>query len=117
MTTPTDTYLERLPTDQREVLQCLRSQIMQLLPDAVEVISYGMPGFKVGRQVVVWMAAWKSHCSLYPLTDTFLRDHADDLRGFTITKGSVHFTPAAPLPEAVVEALVRARLVDLGTGR
>jgi uncharacterized protein YdhG (YjbR/CyaY superfamily) len=110
---PIDAYLEGRPPDQRDALQRLRAQIRQLVPDAVEVISYGMPGFKLGGTVVVWIAGWKSHCSLYPLTDSFLQDHAEALQPFTITKGSIHFTPAAPLPETLVEELVRARLTDL----
>lgn len=110
---PIDAYLEGRPPDQREALQRLRSQIKRLLPDAVEVISYGMPAFRVDGNVVVWIAAWKAHCSIYPLTDTFRKTHADALQGYTITRGSVHFTPATPLPETVVEALVRARLAEL----
>ena len=113
---PIDAYLENVAVDQRELLERMRTQILGLLPEAAEVISYGMPGFKVHGKVVVWFAAWKAHCSLYPLTDTFLRDHARELEGYTITKGSVHFTPLKPLPEAVVEALVRARIADLEAG-
>jgi uncharacterized protein YdhG (YjbR/CyaY superfamily) len=110
---PIDAYLENVPQDQRELLQRVRAQICGLIPEAVEVISYGMPAFKLHGKIVVWIAAWKAHCSLYPLTDTFIRDHAADLEGYTITKGSVHFTPVAPLPEGVVENLLRARIADL----
>jgi uncharacterized protein YdhG (YjbR/CyaY superfamily) len=114
---PIDAYLENVAADQRALLERMRAQIRGLLTEAVEVISYGMPGFKVHGKAVVWIAAWKAHCSLYPLTDTFLRDHATDLEGYAITKGSVHFTPAKPLPEPLVEDLVRARIADLEAGR
>jgi uncharacterized protein YdhG (YjbR/CyaY superfamily) len=113
---PVDTYLATLPPAQREELQQLRAQIARLVPDAVETISYGMPAFKRDGRLVVSFAGWKSHCSIYPLTDTFLAEHADDLKGYQHTKGSVHFTPEAPLPEVVVERLVRARLSDLDAG-
>ena len=113
---PIDAYLEKVPADQRALLQRVRAQIGRLMPDAVDVISYGMPGFRLHGKVVVWIAAWKAHCSIYPLTDSFFEAHADDLEGFTVTKGSVHFTPAKPLPEAVVEKLVRARIADLEAG-
>jgi uncharacterized protein YdhG (YjbR/CyaY superfamily) len=108
-----DAYLAALPADQREALQRLRSQITRLVPDAVETISYGMPAFKLGGRFLVSYAAWKAHCSLYPLTDTFIRSHTDELRGFRRTKGSVHFTPGHPLPEDVVRELVLARRADL----
>ena len=94
-------------------LDRLRAQVRALLPDEVETISYGMPTFKIGDRAIVWYAGWKSHCSIYPLTDSFLRSHADALKGFDRTKGSLHFTPEAPIPEHLVEELVRARLSDL----
>ena len=106
-------YLAKLPEDQRASLDRLRRQLRKLLPGAVEAMSYGMPAFKVRDQSVVWFAGWKSHCSIYPLTDSFLRLHADALKGFGRTKGSLHFRPEAPIPEHLVEELVRARLSDL----
>jgi uncharacterized protein YdhG (YjbR/CyaY superfamily) len=96
-----------------DALRLLRTQISRLLPDAEESISYGIPTFKLGGRAVVWYAGWKSHCTIYPLTDSFLAAHEEELTGFGRTKGSLHFTPDAPLPERVVEALVRARLADL----
>jgi uncharacterized protein YdhG (YjbR/CyaY superfamily) len=111
-----DEYLAALPADQRDALQLLRAQIARAAPDAVETISYGMPTFKLGRHFLVSFAGWKAHCSLYPLTDTFLGAHADELDGYERTKGSVHFTPARPLPERVVDQLIKARVRDLEAG-
>jgi uncharacterized protein YdhG (YjbR/CyaY superfamily) len=108
-----DAYLATLRHDQRDALERLRQRISRLLPDATETISYGMPAFNVRGRAVVWFPGWKEHCSIYPLTDTFRAEHADELTGYRQTKGSLHFTPDAPLPEALVDAFVRARLADL----
>ena len=77
---PVDAYLATLHADQHEALQRLRAEIARLVPDAVEAISYGMPTFKLHGRGLVWFAAWKAHCSIYPLTDTFLEAHAYELR-------------------------------------
>jgi uncharacterized protein YdhG (YjbR/CyaY superfamily) len=114
---PIEAYLAKRPADQREVLQRLRTQVSRLLPDAEESISYGIPTFKLGGRAVVWYAGWRSHCAIYPLTDSFLSAHEDELAGIARTKGSLHFTPDAPLPERIVEGLVRARLADLEAER
>jgi uncharacterized protein YdhG (YjbR/CyaY superfamily) len=113
---PIDAYLATLPADQREALQRLRAQIARLVPGAEETISYGMPAFKLHGRAVVWFAAWKAHCSIYPVTGTFLEAHADALKGYRRTKGSLHFTSDHQLPLALVERLVRARLADLEGG-
>lgn len=110
---PIDAYLAALPADQREALQRLRAQTARLVPDAVETISYGIPTFKLHGRALLWFAGWKAHCSIYPLTDAFLEAHADELKGYQRTKGSLHFTPDAPVPDALLERLILARVEDL----
>jgi uncharacterized protein YdhG (YjbR/CyaY superfamily) len=111
-----DSYLATLPADQRKLLQRLRAQIARVVPNAEETISYGMPAFKLNGRFLVSFAGWKAHCSIYPLTDTFLAAHADALEGYGRTKGSLHFTPQKPVPEPVMEDLIRARVADLAAG-
>jgi uncharacterized protein YdhG (YjbR/CyaY superfamily) len=111
-----DAYLAALPSDQRELLEGVRARIRQLVPDAEETISYDMPAFKLGGRFLVSYAGWKRHASLYPLTDSFLEAHAAEIEGFGRTKGSIHFTAARPLPPAVLDELIRARVTDLATG-
>ena len=112
-----DAYLATLPTDQRELLQRLRARIARLLPGADETISYGMPAFALDGRAIVWFAGWKAHCSIYPLTDRFLKAHAQELKGYGRTKGSLHFTPKVPLPDALMERLVLDRLAEVEAGR
>ena len=117
MAAPTvDEYLADLPAEQRDLLQGLRERIARLVPDATETISYGMPAFKLGGRFLLSYAGWKAHCSIYPLTDTFLASHRADLEGFDRTKGSIHFTPQQRLPDPVLDDLIRARVADLAEG-
>ena len=111
-----DAYLAGLPADQRDLLQTLREHLAGLVPDAVETISYGMPALKLNGRFFVSYAGWKAHCSLYPLTDSFMESHAAEIDGFDHTKGSIHFTPAHPLPDDLLAALIRARIADLESG-
>ena len=108
-----DAYLATLRADQRDLLEGVRRRVKELVPEAEETISYDMPAFKLGGRFLLSYAGWKKHCSIYPLTDSFLAAHATELEGFGRTKGSVHFTPARPLPPDVLGALVRARVADV----
>jgi uncharacterized protein YdhG (YjbR/CyaY superfamily) len=108
-----DEYLATLPDEQRAALEHLRREVHRLVPDAEEMISYGMPGFSLHGRNLLWFAGWKKHCSLYPLTDAFLADHAEDLAEFGGTKGSLHFTPDQPIPGDLLRALVEARVADV----
>ena len=100
-------YLDRLPADQRALLEHVRGVIAGVVPEAEQAISYGMPAFKLGGRFFLSYAGWKRHCSIYPLTDEFLAEHRTELEGYGRTKGSLHFTPEKPLPDALLEALVR----------
>lgn len=111
-----DSYLSALPADDRNLLQRLRALVARVVPDAEETISYGMPAFKLDGRFLVSFAGWKAHCSIYPLTDTFLAAHPDELKGYRRTKGSLHFTPEVPVPDELMEDLIRARVAEHGSG-
>lgn len=112
--TTVDGYLADQPEPQRSALEALRARIHQLLPDAEETISYGIPAFRSGGRIVVWIAGWKAHCSIYPLDDGFVARHADELRAYELGKGTLRFSPDRPLSDELLADLIRARLALSG---
>ncbi|MFL5680923.1 MAG: iron chaperone [Chloroflexota bacterium] len=114
--TSIDAYLATVAPDKRAALSELRTRLHALLLNATETISYGMPALAIDGRSVVWFAAWKSHLSIYPLTESFTAAHREALAGYRTTKGALHFDPAAPLPQPLLEAFVRARVADLASG-
>ena len=104
-----DAYLATRPPDQQEVLGQLRARIRELAPDAVETISYGMPAFEVDGRFFVSYAGWKGHCAIYPIDDELLARHANEIRGYARTKGSLHFSAAKPLPDGLIRDVVQRR--------
>ena len=111
-----DDYLAGRPADQQETLGALRADVARLAPDADETISYGMPTFKLDGKFLLSYAGWKRHCSVYPMTDTVVRRHAEALEGYGRTKGSLHFSKDQPLPDGVLEDLVAERVADVRSG-
>ena len=112
-----DAYLAKLPADQRDVLAALRVRVHELSPEAEETISYGMPAFKLNDRFFLSYAGWKRHCSIYPIDEQVLERHADAIRGYRRTTGSLHFSAAQPLPDALLADLVAQRANDLRGGR
>jgi len=70
-----------------------------------------MPAFKQGK-LLVGYAAFKEHCSFFPMSAEVMRRHAAELRKYETTKGSIHFSAAKPLPAALVKRLVKARISE-----
>lgn len=101
-------YLARLPQPQRSVLKKMRAAIHSVLPrDAEEVISYGIPAFRRG-EVLVWYAAFRDHCSLFPKASV-IADFQDQLKGYIVSKGTIQFPLDEPLPLSLIKRIVRAR--------
>jgi uncharacterized protein YdhG (YjbR/CyaY superfamily) len=104
-----DEYLHDVPEKQRLALEELRQIIRETAPKAEEVISYGMPAFKY-HGMLVYFAAFKNHCSLFAANATLIEDMYPELKAYKISKGTIQFTPEKPLPVALVQKIVLARM-------
>lgn len=106
-----DEYLDRLPADQRAVLQKLREAIQAAAPRAEESISYGMAGYKF-HGPLVYFAAFKNHCSLFAVSKSIMKQFEKELKPFKINKGTIQFTTDEPLPVAHVKKMVKLRVKE-----
>ena len=107
-----DEYLAGIPEPARSTLSKMRMAIRSAAPpEATETISYGMPAFKY-KGVLVWFAAFSKHCSLFP-TASVVEAFKNELKGFSTSKGTIHFPTDKPLPTALVKKLVKARVSQI----
>ena len=107
-----DAYLRDVEEPKRSTLEKLRRTILEIAPQAEQVISYRVPAFRVGGRTVAGIAAFKDHLSYLPFSGSVLRQLADELDGYTMTKSSLHFPVDRPLPKALVKKLIAVRLAD-----
>jgi uncharacterized protein YdhG (YjbR/CyaY superfamily) len=108
-----DEYLRGVEEPKRSTLQALRRTILEIVPDAQQVISYRVPAFRIGRKTVAGFAAFKDHLSYLPFSGSVLGQLADELDGYTMTHSALHFPVDRPLPTTLVQALIEARLAEI----
>ena len=106
-----DAYLAGVPEPARTTLNKIRAAIWSALPpEATETISYRIPAFRY-KGILVWFAAFSDHCSLFP-TASIVETFKNDLKGYSTSKGTIHFPVDRPLPSALVKKIVKARVAQ-----
>jgi uncharacterized protein YdhG (YjbR/CyaY superfamily) len=103
-------YLQRLDEPKRSTLRQLRRDILAVVPDAEQCLSYGVPGFKVADKTIAGFAAFKNHLSYLPHSGSVFQELREELIGYEKSKGSLHFPIDQPLPPELVGKLISVRL-------
>lgn len=112
-----DEVLAGYPQPQQETLRVVRERLRRLLPDAQEVIAYGVPAFKVDGVGIAGYSASKKHCSYLPMSGTVLATIAGALDAYDWSKGALRFAIDEPLPEDLLALLVTTRQAEIAACR
>ncbi len=112
-----EAYLAALPDGKRAALERLRSALKAAAPGAVDAISYSMPALRLNGRILVYYAAFKDHLSLFPASGKVMEQLGDELRDHYNGRGTLHFTPDAPLPDELIQRIVGLRSAELAAGK
>jgi uncharacterized protein YdhG (YjbR/CyaY superfamily) len=105
-----DHYLEQLDEPKRTTLSRLRQTILDVVPDAEQCISYGVPAFKLRGKTVAGFAAFKNHLSYLPHSGSVFPELAELLSSYSKSSGALRFDIDTPLPRQLVEKLIAVRI-------
>ena len=105
-------YMAAIPPEYRGALEKLRATIKAAAPEAKETISYQMPAFRDHDLLLVSYAAFRDHCSFFPMSTTVIANNEAELAPYATSKGTLQFTVEAPIPDEVVKKIVEARLAE-----
>ena len=102
---PIDEYISRQNEAIQPRLKAIRETIRAAIPDAEERISYQMPTFWKGRNIIHFAAA-KKHIGIYPggeATSAF----ADRLTKYKTSKGTIQLPNDKELPLELIADIAR----------
>lgn len=103
-----DEVIAASPESSRDRLYQILAMLRQEMPDATEVISYGLPTFDLLGRHVVHFAGFKNHVGLYP-TPHGIEPFESELAAYPRGKGSVQFPHDRPLPLDLILRIARYR--------
>jgi uncharacterized protein YdhG (YjbR/CyaY superfamily) len=111
--TSVDEYIAAQPEAVRPKLEQVRAAIRTAVPDAVEGIGYRMPGYKLHGKPMLYFAGFKEHYSLFAASGTFFATLEEELRGYELKKGTVHFSFTKPVPAKLISRIAQLRAAGI----
>src|SRR5664279_2870115 len=109
-----DEYIAAQPEAVRPKLEQVRAAIRRAVPEAVEGIGYGMPGYKLRGKPMLYFAGFKKHYSLFAASGSFFAELEDELRGYEVRKGTVQFPVTKPVPVKLIARIAKLRAARIG---
>ena len=107
-----DECLAQFDPEQQAALQKLRQAIRAAAPKAEEGVSYGLAAFRLNGKPLVALGAAGKHCAFYLMSNSTVGEHADLLKDYDTSPGTIRFAADSPLPAALVKKLVKARIAQ-----
>ena len=108
---PIDKYISKFPEEVGKRLQKIREVIKEAAPNSVETISYGIPAFKQGTNLVHF-AGYKKHVGFYP-TPSGIEAFREELSDYEVSKGTVKFPHDKPIPYDLIKQIVEYRVKEV----
>jgi uncharacterized protein YdhG (YjbR/CyaY superfamily) len=107
-------YINTFPPPVRAVLRQVRAAIRKAVPEAEEVISYGIGAFKLRGRVMLYFAGWREHYSLYPSNAALEAKFAKQLAPYELShKGTIRFPIDKPVPVKLIAAIAKFRAKEV----
>lgn len=109
-----DDYIADQPAEVRPILQSIRQTIAAAAPQAVEIISWQMPTFWQGENLIHF-AAFKDHIGIFPGGEA-VAVFQEHLTGYKTSKGTIHFPLKKPIDYQLITDIVLWRLEQAKSG-
>jgi len=106
-----DDYIASQSAEVQPLLQSIRETIRSIIPDAEERMSWQMPTFWQGKNIVHF-AAFKNHIGFFPGSEAVCA-FTDRLAGYKASKGTIQFPLSKPIDHALIADITRWRLEQI----
>lgn len=106
-------YVQTVDLGRRAAVSAIVDHVRAYVPDATEGVSYGMPAFIYRGQPLLAVRAAKTHLAVYPFSGSVVDLVADQLVGYSLSRGTIRFTEDRPLPDGVLASILDLRIREI----
>jgi len=108
-----DNYLKKIEPAKRKHLERIRTIAKQIVPDAEEVISYGMPTLQHKGKSFLGFDTHANHVGIYPYGGEEIEVFKDKLSAFGLSRGTIKVPYDQPIPENLLKEIIEHRIQRL----
>ena len=110
---PFESSFQRFSGSQKNALVAMANMIRELLPQATEEISYGMPTFRISGVDVAALDGFKNHNSLFPMSGSVVARLTQELANYKCSKGTIQFSIDKPMPKSLIRKIIQVRIEEI----
>jgi len=104
-----DEYIGWFPEETQVYLEQIRAKIRKFIPKGEEMISYGIPAFRLNNRYLIYFAGFKNHVSIYPAPRGD-REYEKEVAEYRGGKGTLKFPLDKKLPMTVIGRVIKQSL-------
>jgi uncharacterized protein YdhG (YjbR/CyaY superfamily) len=107
-----DDYLKHIEEDKRKELERIRFIAKKVVPEAEEVIGYGMPTLTYKGKAFLGFNAHKNHIGIYPYGGEEIEKLKDKLiaQKYIFSKGAIQVPFDNPISEELLKEIITLRI-------
>jgi uncharacterized protein YdhG (YjbR/CyaY superfamily) len=76
-----------------------------------------MPGYKLNGKPLLYFAGFQKHYSLFAASGTFFATLAEELKGYELRKGTIHFSLTGPVPLKLISRIAKLRAAGIASSQ
>lgn len=99
-------YLNQLNSAEKPILTRLRELVYEIVPDAEDAFSYGIPTYRYKGKYMIAFASNKKFMSIYPGAEV-ISIFKKELAPYKLSKGTISFTTDNPLPDKLLRNIIQ----------
>jgi uncharacterized protein YdhG (YjbR/CyaY superfamily) len=108
-----DEFLAGLEPADRDLFRRICELVVGIVPEAQPGKSYGMAAYRAAGKPLLGFTSNKAHLAMHPFSPAVVEAVTGDLTGFSLSKGTIRFSSDRPVPDEVVERIVRLRMAEI----
>lgn len=110
-----DQHIAKFDGVKAQKLEALRTLILEVIPDAEQVIKYNMPTFTQNGKAFAGFDGFKNHIGYFPHSGQITKQIADQLtaEGYKFSDGGVQLPIDNEIDETLIRKLIELRLSEI----